>query len=275
MLQHIPQQQHFDRVINKEYMRHGNGEELFMKRRGFTLIELLVVIAIIAILAAILFPVFTSAKNSAKKTTCLKHGGQLGMALNIYMDDHGGKFPLCWIFRSGQSTLTWAHALKDYTKSLDVFNCPSVPDRRFTGSTAKGYNSDADRMTGGWGYNTSDGGGGRANGVGRGKNSNMYTPDPYSVSDLVAPSKHIAFGDSKKSDDSDIASQFPGYTGKSAFCDVIKANASGNFDVPPDFRHDGGAIFIFCDGHAKWYPQKYFDQWQSNSHNWFVDNLNH
>ncbi|MEN6355450.1 MAG: prepilin-type N-terminal cleavage/methylation domain-containing protein [Armatimonadota bacterium] len=246
-----------------------------MGKRGFTLIELLVVIAIIAILAAILFPVFVSAKDSARQTTCLKHGGQLGMALNIYMDDHDGKFPLCWVFIPGQSTLTWAHALKDCTKSLDVFTCPSVPNRRFTGSTVIGYNSDADRMTGGWGYNTSDGGGGRANGVGRGRNSNMSSPDPYRMSDLTAPARHIAFGDSKKSDDPDIASLFPGYTGRNAFCDVIKATTAGDFWVPPDFRHNGGAIFIFCDGHAKWYDKKYINNWQANGHYWYVDNRNH
>ncbi|MCE5322499.1 prepilin-type N-terminal cleavage/methylation domain-containing protein [bacterium] len=246
-----------------------------MRKRGFTLIELLVVIAIIAILAAILFPVFAGAKEKARQTVCLKHGGQLGMALNLYLDDHNGKFPLCWMFRPGDSTLTWAHGLYKYTKSLDVYTCPSVPSRRFTADTTAGYSADADRKTGGWGYNTSDGGGGKANGVGRGKNSNMYTPDPYNISDLVSASRHIAFGDSKSSDDSDIAYLFPGYTGRNAFNDVIKALTSGSFYVPPDFRHNGGAIFIFCDGHAKWFNKTYIYNWQTNGHYWYVDNRSH
>ena len=250
-----------------------------MRSKGFTLIELLVVIAIIAILAAILFPVFTSAKENAKQTTCLKHGQQLGNALNMYLDDNGGKFPLCWIFNTS-STLTWAHGLAKYTKSLGVFTCPSVPDRRFTASEEAGLNNDADRMTGGWGYNTSLGsittGESRENGVGRGKISNQNLSQvPYSMADITAPTQHIIFGDSKKSDDADIAAKFPGYTGKNAFCDVIKALVSGSFDVPPDYRHNGGAIFIFCDGHAKWIKEGYFANWQQHSHHWFVDNRNH
>ena len=57
-------------------------------RRAFTLIELLVVIAIIAILAAILFPVFAQAKASAKKAACLSHQRQVGIALQMYIQDH-------------------------------------------------------------------------------------------------------------------------------------------------------------------------------------------
>lgn len=62
-------------------------------RKGFTLIELLVVIAIIAILAAILFPVFMNARENAFTTKCISHGKELGTAALMYMDDNGGKFP--------------------------------------------------------------------------------------------------------------------------------------------------------------------------------------
>jgi len=63
------------------------------KGRGFTLIELLVVIAIIAILAAILFPVFARARATARDAKCVAHGRQLGQAAIMYMDDFGGRFP--------------------------------------------------------------------------------------------------------------------------------------------------------------------------------------
>src|SRR5580698_8209990 len=65
-----------------------------MKRRGFTLIELLVVIAIIAILAAILFPVFAQAKAAAKRTAALSNYNQLGLAELMYVNDYDDKFEL-------------------------------------------------------------------------------------------------------------------------------------------------------------------------------------
>src|SRR5262245_31869037 len=75
--------------------RSFNEEHSSMKRnlRAFTLIELLVVIAIIAILAAILFPVFAQAKAAAKKTACLSNTKQIGTGLMIYLADYDDQFP--------------------------------------------------------------------------------------------------------------------------------------------------------------------------------------
>ena len=65
------------------------------KRSGFTLIELLVVIAIIAVLAAILFPVFAQAREKARQSTCLSNMKQMGTAFAMYLSDHDGTYPTC------------------------------------------------------------------------------------------------------------------------------------------------------------------------------------
>ena len=69
-------------------------------KRAFTLIELLVVIAIIAILAAILFPVFSRAKEAAKQTACVSNARQIGIGVSMYVQDHDGGFPIHYAYNS-------------------------------------------------------------------------------------------------------------------------------------------------------------------------------
>jgi prepilin-type N-terminal cleavage/methylation domain-containing protein/prepilin-type processing-associated H-X9-DG protein len=107
-------------------------------RRGFTLIELLVVIAIIAILAAILFPVFAQARDAARQTTCLNNQKQLGTGLQMYAQDYDETLP-SWPFRGGAAGLfsdprfklwsysTWVDAVMPYVKNAGVFACPNGP----------------------------------------------------------------------------------------------------------------------------------------------------
>ena len=96
------------------------------QRRGFTLIELLVVIAIIAILAAILFPVFAKARERAKATTCINNEKQIGIALTQYASDYDENFPPERIPPNwGLGSPTWKDALDPLIKSKDVWVCPS------------------------------------------------------------------------------------------------------------------------------------------------------
>ena len=88
-------------------------------KRGFTLIELLVVIAIIAILAAILFPVFARARENARRTSCLSNMRQLGMGFMQYGQDYDEQLP----FSKGDSP--WTVALYPYIKSQQLLRCPS------------------------------------------------------------------------------------------------------------------------------------------------------
>lgn len=99
-------------------------------RRGFTLIELLVVIAIIAILAAILFPVFAKAREKARQASCLSNQKQLGLAFLQYAQDYDECLPtgqeVSWSATAGQSGF-FGNAVMPYVKNSQIFVCPSMP----------------------------------------------------------------------------------------------------------------------------------------------------
>ena len=101
------------------------------RRRGFTLIELLVVIAIIAILAAILFPVFAQARAQARKTTCLSNHKQIGLAILMYTQDYDETFPLAYRQDDGDPSAfwtgvmrTWQNDVQPYSKNYAILICP-------------------------------------------------------------------------------------------------------------------------------------------------------
>jgi len=126
-------------------------------RRAFTLIELLVVIAIIAILAAILFPVFAQAKEAAKKTACLSNEKQIGTSLQMYFADYDDVAPitraidpatginmarnLVWeslptiTTTSDVTRSMWANAMYPYIKNWDIWSCPSGTDNNIFAET--------------------------------------------------------------------------------------------------------------------------------------------
>ncbi|CUU33913.1 MAG: DUF1559 domain-containing protein [Fimbriimonadales bacterium] len=128
------------------------------RRKGFTLIELLVVIAIIAILAAILFPVFAQARDKARQTTCTNYTKQIGLGSMMYINDYDETFPLgfgraggtgqwLWNFyhaapynwrpsvppsdpRYASYLVHWSHTLQPYMKNYGLYECPSCPPKR-------------------------------------------------------------------------------------------------------------------------------------------------
>jgi prepilin-type N-terminal cleavage/methylation domain-containing protein len=87
-----------------------------MKRRGFTLIELSFVISIIAILAAILFPVFSGARESARRASCASNLSQIGVALNMYAQNYDGHYP--------EKNNEFGPVYR-YASNIDIFYCPS------------------------------------------------------------------------------------------------------------------------------------------------------
>src|SRR3712207_2152067 len=94
-------------------------------RMGFTLIELLVVIAIIAILAAILFPVFAKARENARKASCASNMKQIGLGLAQYTQDNNETYPSQWLSNNVDPDFSWKGAIFPYVKSAQLFQCPS------------------------------------------------------------------------------------------------------------------------------------------------------
>jgi prepilin-type N-terminal cleavage/methylation domain-containing protein len=95
-----------------------------MRQRAFTLIELLVVIAIIAILAAILFPVFSRAREAAVKTRALAQMRQLGLSLTMYVDEYDGAYLPASMREATGTPLIWPPALFPYVKNQEIFVAP-------------------------------------------------------------------------------------------------------------------------------------------------------
>jgi len=95
-----------------------------MKRTGFTLIELLVVIAIIAILAAILFPVFARAREKARQTSCTSNLKQIGTAMLMYVQDYDERYGQ-GLSGTSAGTVTVYHQIMPYMKNNQILQCPS------------------------------------------------------------------------------------------------------------------------------------------------------
>ena len=123
-------------MVNRKPRKASSGESVFRVshaafRAGFTLIELLVVIAIIALLAAILFPVFARARENARRATCQSNLKQLALGFHMYSQDYDDQFPTGSINQIAQSYsggVGWGGQIYPYIKSGGVFICPDVTD---------------------------------------------------------------------------------------------------------------------------------------------------
>ena len=219
-------------------------------KRAFTLIELLVVIAIIAILAAILFPVFAQAKAAAKGASCLSNTKQISTALTMYVTDTDGTYPGYFQYSvtgaAPPDLPLWSALAQPYIKNGDVFFCPAEKGAKFRGvAQYRGEQS--------IGYNMAFG----AFGTGADPIA-FVNADGLRVneSSVQVPSKSVMLGDGAS------GSTDAGYRGYLISNYVMNAFPCGTPATPngPNVslsdRHNKGTNLAFMDGHSKRYPTK-------------------
>ncbi|NLO73792.1 MAG: DUF1559 domain-containing protein [candidate division WS1 bacterium] len=217
----------------------------YNSRRGFTLIELLVVIAIIAILAAILFPVFARAREKATQTSCLANVKQLGLAMLMYAHDYDDMLPpgdyytgaawdqeWAWDFFVDYSVYpaTWKLGfIGPYTQNEQLAVCPSL-----IGANAFG------RPSSGYAYN--------AYLAGMGKDAGgAYTPPTCMLDRINHPAETVLLADS---------AAWSSWTSELIQNNILRApndpmRAAWGTGPNVHFRHNGSANICYTDGHAK------------------------
>ncbi|MDR3708172.1 MAG: DUF1559 domain-containing protein [Capsulimonadaceae bacterium] len=235
--------------INTKSLPHKNG---------FTLIELLVVIAIIAILAAILFPVFATAREKARQTACASNEKQIGMAMMQYAQDYDDAFPQqYWNGTLGKwvpASNYWLGTFYPYIKSSGAFLCPDLvqPSYAYTLSVP-----------------------GVTAGVPTSYEANWYLLNrsysgtnnvPVIQAMIPTPANIIAIAEgpginggsttlSPSSYTSTYVSTNGNYQEVYASGALCTATLLGQSECQREgWPHSGGANFVFCDGHVKWMP---------------------
>jgi prepilin-type N-terminal cleavage/methylation domain-containing protein/prepilin-type processing-associated H-X9-DG protein len=223
-------------------------------KAGFTLIELLVVIAIIAVLAAILFPVFAKVREKARQTSCASNEKQLGLAFMQYSQDNDDMMPsgTQGAYQNGRG---WASDIYPYVKSTAVYTCPD--DSQSGTHVSYGLNANLDMS--GW----------------NGSGNQVY---PLAIAQIQSPAKTVILfetaydpcdpsnptdGDSATGvgiwrpswrgvydtgvlgDIADPGTYFSGNPAGSLYNATYFFNSKGG-------RHTDGSNFLFGDGHVKW-----------------------
>jgi len=222
-------------------------------KNGFTLIELLVVIAIIAILAAILFPVFAQAREKARQITCTSNQKEIGIAILQYVQDYDETIPPSnYNDVATGSPDTWMNIIDAYVKAgypnhavatgsqiASVFTCPDYQATAVTANAtpAHSYVANANIMPP-WITGTGE---------------TAATNPPLTIAALHAPASVVLIGEAAGGsriftwgDDVDTAPVIPGQT-------AAVFGSTQAIYLRARLRHNGGSNYLFADGHVKWF----------------------
>lgn len=251
----------------KQHNAHTLRKAIGFTRRkssAFTLIELLVVIAIIAILAAILFPVFAQAREKARQTVCLSNTKQLGNALAMYIQDFDELLPMGGWSGASSTSSRWFRDLYPYVKSLDVYICPNITSDPMG---IPGYyrptlynfpRSPGDTAL----YPTS------AGGYAINANIVRWGAASRSLAEITDSAGTFVICDASRVTSAVMgnydATTWPRFQDRNSDWEVYPptdwtggstarySTDNTTFRRRPMARHSGGLNIIYCDGHAKW-----------------------
>jgi prepilin-type processing-associated H-X9-DG protein/prepilin-type N-terminal cleavage/methylation domain-containing protein len=230
-----------------------------MHKSRFTLIELLVVIAIIAILAAMLLPALSKAREKARQISCTSNLKQIQLAWIMYADENNGCQPASWDPQTG-STWSWLDYIKPYFVDTKVGCCPSdqTANAIYVGGPGRwtmGYGASSAGSAAGLGTSTlTDSGPGLGGLIGA------------TTANIKAPSECFAAADS--------TSYYPNSEGPYPYM-VFYSHYGTTYSLVnwPRPRHNNGSNFSYCDGHVMWVT--YSDACNSKTNRRYMDNVAH
>src|SRR5713226_3138242 len=236
------------------------------QRRGFTLIELLVVVAIIAILAAILFPVFAQAREKARQTACVSNMKQLGYGIVMYAQDYDETLPYGYMYSADRKVWWWwQDSIRPYVKNEAVYTCPSAsPHMQETSGRPPGTPTPLIRdYIGNAAASAPDrgiwppGGSKDWRRMGPFTNNQGKDTDTRRMAEIEDPAGAIAVFDGQR--------EIEIWAMNQADCwkpvPVPPADARWRWPGVVAKRHNDGFAAAYCDGHARWIKESRCGEW--------------
>jgi prepilin-type N-terminal cleavage/methylation domain-containing protein/prepilin-type processing-associated H-X9-DG protein len=263
-------------------------------RKGFTLIELLIVVAIIALLAAILFPVFARARENARRASCQSNLKQLGLGIAQYVQDYDERMPPSEqynVYGAGallsSKSRTWRSIIYPYVKSVQVYYCPSYYKEQSADPTTQLWRPNLDGTIDE--LNVSNGAetAGYVANVGRGIDSGNRAKDPatgpfwgsgqagVAMSQMVSPSTLIFLHERPTFEGDGNLSYRLGFSmtdiWSSSGVPITASTIIGNNPLTSRATvHLGGMNYLFGDGHVKWYQPSQMEEGTTTSSPWYI-----